>query len=276
MATTLGFDVSTYQHGLDVSKAPRAEFLVSRCTRGTDYKDPTYDTFRAQATQQGKLFAAYHFLYDGYPSVQAQNWAKAVGDLRIPCVIDVERSTAGGNPNLGLAQRFASSVLEKGGKPGFLYLPRWYWTSLDSPDLTWWEKQGWRLWASEYTLGYTKGTLGALWRKIDPAKHFQPYGGMTPTLWQFTSSAQVSGYSANTVDGNAFMGTRAELAATGGFYDFGVRKAPQVVDRPVNKPKRKTHADIILEHAKRGVAVNTGPRQTVFLAIQKQAERLIK
>jgi hypothetical protein len=51
----------------------------------------------------------------------------------------------------------------------------------------------------------------------DTSEAWEPYGGVTPSLWQFTSKAVVPGAS-TTTDVNAFRGTVAELAAllTGG------------------------------------------------------------
>ena len=83
------------------------------------------------------------------------------------------------------------------------YIPRWYWQQIGSPDLT--GVPG--LIASSYVGG--TGYASSLYPG-DNSAYWAPYGGVTPALLQFTSTAQIGSLS---VDCNAFDGTLDQLIA---------------------------------------------------------------
>jgi hypothetical protein len=267
MATvTLGADVSTYQTGLTVPElvAAGVKFLAARATRGTDYADPAYPGFRAGAEKAGLLFSPYHFLYAGEPVKQARHIAAVVKDKRLPITLDLEKSTKGGRPTLQLAAAVRAELHDLGFRVGALYYPRWYWADSGQPSLL-----TWRTWQSAYTLGYKKGALRALYAPALAAADTSPwqaYGGVGPALWQFSSSIQVPGFTANTVDGDAFRGTRTRLASLDLFYDYA---APP--------PPRHPQAVQILDLARLGVQRNADDpvRKANFQRIVAIAEKLV-
>lgn len=96
--------------------------------------------------------------------------------------------------------------------PLAFYIARWVWDGyLGRPDL---RKLGGPLVSARYIMGATPGPAGDLYAGSggDTGAGWEPYGGVVPDIWQFTSSAQVLGASAFS-DVNAFRGTAAELRA---------------------------------------------------------------
>ena len=87
---------------------------------------------------------------------------------------------------------FVKAYRALGGTCHLVYLPRWYWLTMGSPDLTPLVDAGLHLVASEYRpLGY-----GPLWPST--------YGHMNPEEWQYTDALP---YGGGSVDFNAYKGT---------------------------------------------------------------------
>jgi len=82
-----------------------------------------------------------------------------------------------------------------GGRVWGVYFPRWYWGQVGG-DLGRVTAAGGVVIASEY-------------RSFDDNNWPAPYGGVTPPIWQYTSSYNLNG---TLVDYNAFKGTASQLA----------------------------------------------------------------
>jgi len=180
-------DVSNWNPGFDATPYP---VLVAKATQGTSYVDHLYTNFQAQAA--GKPFCAYHWL-DTTPAVdQARHCFSVVGP-HVPLMIDDEQNVIVVQHTLD----FVAEYRRLGGTVTLEYAPHWVWQNSGSPDLRPLAAAGLSLVSSNYT---TYSDTGPGWN---------PYGGVTPAIWQYTSSP---------VDMNAFKGTIDQLAAlfTGG------------------------------------------------------------
>jgi hypothetical protein len=203
-------DVSHYQTGLSLNGA---NAVCAKATQGTGYVDPTYTTFQRQAAKLGYPFSAYHWLGTESASAQARHAFDVVGPA-VPLMIDDEQNKV----VVPHTVEFINNYRQLGGKVTMEYLPKWVWSQSGSPSLTPITNLGLALVSSNYpAIGYTENGAGWL-----------PYGGATPTFWQWTSTANFNGQK---VDMNAFKGTIDELKRVWGLS--GPEPKPQGVDMTV-------------------------------------------
>ncbi len=194
-------DVSSYQTGISFAGCVIA---MVKATEDNDYTNPDYADAQKRAASAGAYFCAYHFLHAGNGAGQA-SYAFGVVGADVPLMIDFEptynaNGTIASAPQLSDAVDFITQYRALGGKVYLLYLPHWYWQgNLDSPALTSVMSLGMLLVSSDYT-GYS-----------DTGPGWAPYGGMTPVVWQYTSTATLNGVV--NVDMNAYQGTLADFQA---------------------------------------------------------------
>jgi len=163
---------------------------IAKATEGSTYTDAAYKNNRDRTLAGGWPFAAYHYLRPGNVKAQAVHCHNVVG--QVPCMLDVERSTAG-NASYTDVLTFIDEYRRLGGVMYLVYLPHWYWQGTwHSPNLQKLKDRKMSLISSNYT---TYSDSGPGWSS---------YGGMSPKIWQFTSTP---------IDTNAFKGTQAALGA---------------------------------------------------------------
>jgi len=187
-------DISHYQAGLNLIGAPA---VIAKATEGTGYIDPSYLTFKAQATAMAVPFLAYHYLHHGDIHDQVVHAESVVG-VGQPLMLDVEIVII---DNVRLPDPTLTDVVDFmtmwAGPVSVVYLPHWFWQGVwHSPDLGLIAQHGAQLISSEYT-AYS-----------DTGPGWAPYGGMAPVIWQYTSSQAFNG---RRVDFNAYKGTVAQL-----------------------------------------------------------------
>jgi peptidoglycan hydrolase-like protein with peptidoglycan-binding domain len=193
-------DVSSYQTGISFAGCVIA---MVKATESTNYRNPDFTAAKTRAASAGAYFCAYHFLHAGNGAAQAQYAFNAVG-ANVPLMIDFEPASAGGHiisaPQISDAVAFINEYRALGGKVYLLYLPHWYWQgNLGQASLTPVIDLGMLLVSSDYT-GYS-----------DTGPGWASYGGMTPVVWQYTSTAKLNGVV--NVDMNAYKGTLADFQA---------------------------------------------------------------
>ena len=161
---------------------------IAKATEGTSFVDSRYAQNKARTLAGGWEFSAYHFLDPGNVAAQAQHAFKVVG--KTPLMLDVERSS-GGNASWADTKAFCLAYRALGGVLHLAYIPKWYWSGTwHSPSLLWLTANNIGLISSNYT---TYSDSGVGW---------SAYGGVKPSIWQFTSTP---------LDTNAFKGTQAQL-----------------------------------------------------------------
>jgi hypothetical protein len=197
MTTTFYPDISGFQRGISLAGA---DAVCIKATEGTYYANGDYARAKSNAQTHNAYPFAYHFLVtkgfngSGGPVEQARWCFQHVG--KTPVMLDVELEGSS-SPGVSAAAAFVDEFRKLGGVIHLVYLPHWYWRDhLGSPDLGPLKRRGMCLVSSEYT-GYTDGGPG-----------WTGYGGMTPEVWQFTSSRLFNGMR---VDFNAFKGTVTDL-----------------------------------------------------------------
>lgn len=181
-------DISSFQAGVSLKGA----LAVScKATQGTGYTNPDYARAEKNAAANGAFFFAYHFLMAGNGAAQAQHCFSVTG--KTPVMLDVEEDGTS-RPGVADVVAFVRTLRALGGVIHLVYLPHWYWQQIGSPPLAELPQLGLALVSSAYT-SYTDADSGTGW---------QPYGGVTPAVWQYTDALSFNGYS---VDFNAFRGT---------------------------------------------------------------------
>lgn len=180
---------------------------AEKVTEGLNYTNPDWIASKAglkQAAARGFVPLAYHFLdASGSGGAQAQHFAQRAQDLTgFGIAVDLERAPDG-SPTVAQAREYAAEARKLyPGHPVGGYAPHWYTGGADLSFFDW-------LWASEYVNG--TGDPAQLYKAV-PASWWAPYGGRSPLLLQFTSSALIAGISGK-VDCSAFPGSAAQLAA---------------------------------------------------------------
>jgi GH25 family lysozyme M1 (1,4-beta-N-acetylmuramidase) len=194
-------DVSSYQAGISFAGCVIA---MAKATENDDYINPDYAGAKVRAAGAGAYFCAYHFLHAGNGAGQASYAYGAVGS-EVPLMIDCEpaygpNGVIASAPQISDAVDFINEYRALGGKTYLLYLPHWYWQgNLGQASLASVINLGMLLVSSDYT-DYS-----------DAGPGWAPYGGMTPVIWQYTSSATLDGVT--NVDMNAYQGTLANFQA---------------------------------------------------------------
>jgi lysozyme len=200
-------DISNHKPNFDVGRAVAEGYsaVIAKASEGADYADPTFLGFMAAARAAGVPFAGY--VYQRADSTPAQH-VQVLRELGVPTdcpmIVDVEANSG----TVGLTRALVAELRAAGYRVPLVYLPRWYWQSIGSPDLTGLPP----LWSSSYPGSVQRagaamyadagGTGGSGWAG---------YGGNTVRLWQFSSTATVANY--NAIDVSAFEGDEAELRA---------------------------------------------------------------
>jgi hypothetical protein len=167
---------------------------IAKATEGTDFVDNMFASNRQLTEAGGWPFIGYHFLRHGNVQAQVTHAISVVGNGQ-PLMLDVETAVDGSVATLADVLLFMDLYAQQsgGGRVTLVYLPEWYWSGhIGSPDLTPIAQRGAALISSDYT-PYTDNGPG-----------WQPYGGMTPVLWQWTSTP---------LDTNAYKGTQDQLRA---------------------------------------------------------------
>jgi GH25 family lysozyme M1 (1,4-beta-N-acetylmuramidase) len=204
---TLHFpDVYSGQAGISFTGAPA---VIVKATQGTGYVNPDFAPAKGRAAAAGAYLMAYHFLEAGSGGFQATHCHATAG--AVPLMLDWEEEGAS-QPGVADAVAFIDSYRKLGSICYLLYLPHWYWQKIGSPSLAPLISRGMLLVSSNYT---TYSDTGPGWAA---------YGGMTPVIWQYTSTATFNGR--HPVDFNAFKGTVAELRSLATTGKKAVVQAP--------------------------------------------------
>lgn len=209
MAITFGLDISHHQDlALSLAQCRRdgCEFVFLKATEGASFTDSEFVQNLAEARAAGMLVAAYVFVRQNATPAQHVARTRSVVPLDVPLILDIELPLSGAPPTKAHSEACLNAYRAAGYKVPLSYIPKWFWRDhWRSPNLAGWPP----LWSSRYPDNVV-GTLADEWADV-PAHYWDGYGGLPVAVLQFTSSARIAGH--QSLDANAFRGTRAELAA---------------------------------------------------------------
>lgn len=200
-----GLDISDYQPDFDLQRARNEgfEFVILKSTEGANWQSAWFRRHLDRARAAGLLVAAYHYVRAGDAQAQVNNIVGIV-PKDVPLILDIE---AGGG-DLGLAWDLTNRLRANGYRLPLLYLPRWYWQQIGSPDMSGLPP----LWFSSYPFdraGYASAVYDRQRSFLD--RQWGGYGGLGVEILQFSDEGNVAGRSP--IDVNAYRGTREQLAA---------------------------------------------------------------
>jgi Glycosyl hydrolases family 25/Putative peptidoglycan binding domain len=196
-------DIASYQQGLvPAALVPSCAALEIKVTEGSSYVDPDYAAWLPAAKAAGLLVIAYHYL-DTSPAAAQAAWLKShIVDTTLPIMLDVENGT------LANALDVSDAMTALGLRPKLFYFAHSYWQTQGEPDLAApLGSRGLSLINASYPSN-ASGSPVALYPG-DSGSGWDPYGGVTPALWQYTDAGDEDGQH---VDVNAYRGTAAALA----------------------------------------------------------------
>lgn len=212
--TLFGLDISEHQRGIDLPTAAREgiDFCLIRACDG-DYADPLCTQFLSQAKRAGLTVGAYWFLRA--PSEGSTLAAQAAVVERqlarhpeAAVWLDVESLDSRGKPTLCDVDVVAAAgeLRDRGLQVGGAYCSPAYWARMAGNNRAIAAECG-ALWLAHHGKNPAGGP-----REAYPGDSAAPWslhlGGLRASLWQFTSRAQIAGY---TVDANAFRGNTGDL-----------------------------------------------------------------
>jgi lysozyme len=224
MTVIFGLDCASFQGHVNWARVDgECAFGFEKVTEGTSYVNPYWAAAKPAMEARRKdtwfLVGAYMFLDASNGAAQADHFAAVAGNLDGWAIaIDVEARGA------TIAEAKAAVTRLRHHYPHHKiigYIPHWFWGTQDTTFVD-------VLWASDYVAG--SGAPEALYPHV-PAASWDGYGGRSPALLQFTSSAFVPGV-AGKVDCSAFRGDQAALRATLG---VPAPSTPQPPPKPVPK-----------------------------------------
>lgn len=212
-----GLDISHHQGaGFPLARA-RAEgfdFAFFKATEGAGFVDRQFAANLAAGRAAGMLVAAYHYQRgDVSAAAQVAHIQRHV-PRDVPIVLDVEAN--GGDARL--TRDLNARLNAAGYRTPLLYLPKWYWQQIGSPDLRGLPP----LWFSRYP-DNRGGSASQIYGRV-PASYWNGYGGLGVEVLQFSSSATVAGRTP--IDVNAYRGSREQLAALFGGAPGAAPTAP--------------------------------------------------
>lgn len=198
----LGVDLSHHKSGgsLRTLKEQGYSFVLLKATEGDDFIDPSFTEYLSQAREFELPVAAYHYVRSNATMESQVALIARIVPRDVPIILDVE-ANSGSKTQLWLDM--IKALKNHGYAVPLFYLPRWYWESINQPDLSGFPP----LWGSHYVGG--KGYGSELFQQVKPT-FWNGYGSNFIGMLQFTSSATVDGLPP-LIDVSAFVGSTEDL-----------------------------------------------------------------
>lgn len=208
-----GIDISSWQSGISIASVP-SDFVIVKATEGTGYISPSFYDQANQTLDSGKLLGIYHFAGTGSAYDEADFFVDSSQDFIDNAALFLDYEADALNNGSEWAYYFLSRVQERTGHLPGVYMSK---TVCNSQDWTWCVDAGYPLWVAQYASNNSMGYVD------DPWTDGSGYGAWdSPTLFQYTSSGNLDGYSGN-LDLNLFYGDRdywIQLFCGGNAMDF--------------------------------------------------------
>jgi hypothetical protein len=175
--------------------------MCHKVSEGNYYQDPFWGPCLQWCIENNFPVIGYHYVTTNDPAQQAQTFVANNGGAN--GMTDWEAN--GGNVN-NLAA-VVNALNDAGVEVQLGYSPQWYWNEVGGGSLVGLANA---LVSSAYPAG--GGYASTIYANGggDTGEGWNAYGGVTPTVWQFTDRANIAGIN---VDCNAFRGSTDELAA---------------------------------------------------------------
>lgn len=169
-----------------------------KVSEGDYYTDRYWPVFRDFCAANSIPFIGYHYVTGDNAASQAQLYVNNGGSRNV--MLDIEANSGDMNNVWNVVNAFN----DKGINVQLVYLPKWYWGQIGSPDLSALAGNQILLVSSSYPGG--SGFASSIYAAAggDGGQGWASYGGCAPAAWQFSDKASIAGLN---VDVNAFRGT---------------------------------------------------------------------
>lgn len=121
-------DISHWQGKIDFAKVRQSgvDAVFIKATQGDNYHDPQWSSYAFWASQNGLLFAPYHFMTDESVKAQFENIMRIVnpGD-GAPIMLDFEDNPAGGTADADLVAKLGQMLEGVTGRKPLIYCGRY-------------------------------------------------------------------------------------------------------------------------------------------------------
>ena len=183
-----GIDISHWQRGIDLA-AVDCDFVIFKATQGTNYIDPCFQKFYAQAMSLGKKIGLYHYYGSGESEAQAEHFLQTVRSYigKAVLILDWEVDQ---NPDFkkgpALPKRFLDYVLAKTGVHPLIYMSKSVCREYDWTEVV---KGNYGLWMAQYANKKPTGYQDKPWTDSKGLGAFKSYA-----IHQYTSNGHIDGY----------------------------------------------------------------------------------
>lgn len=205
-----GIDIAAYQSNISIGKLTTTDFVIIKATQGTSYTNEYFVKHMDAAIKAGKRVGAYHYANGVGAEEEAKHFLSVVKPYlgKIVLALDWETgsSSAAKNSqfnNISYAKQWLDYVKAQTGISPVIYMSESVAAGKDWSSIA----KDYKLWGAQYP-NYTatdyksnpwmSGGWGA-W-------------GSKPTIFQYTSSGHITGYSAN-LDLDLFYGSGSDWDA---------------------------------------------------------------
>ncbi|MGZ4662775.1 MAG: GH25 family lysozyme [Arthrobacter sp.] len=159
--------------------------VCHKVSEGATYQDPYWRVCRDWCEHNNLSWLGYHYVTTDDPAAQADNFTANYGGGNV--MLDVEQHSGDIAHFWAVVQAFNNA----GVNVSLAYLPHWYWEEIGSPDLSPLAANGISLVSSAYP-GGSGSSASDLYSQAGN-EGWSPYGGATPSAWQFTDKAVIAG-----------------------------------------------------------------------------------
>lgn len=213
MTETLnGVDISSHQKGINVGKEGiPADFVISKVTGGTQYKNSDSERALKQAEDAGKLLGVYHFAREvGFTNDDPINEAQYFLDNvqayigRAVLILDYETpiESKWTQKDVEWAKKFLNYVKEQTGIKPLIYISKNHTREVDWSSVA---SEGYLLWMAQYAdMNPVQGYDDDPWTDNKGVGAFKKY-----ILFQYTSTGQLPEWKGN-LDFDKFYGNKED------------------------------------------------------------------
>jgi hypothetical protein len=216
MGALLGIDVANVAQGnVDFTLAKSyVTFALAKASEGRTFVDPSFTHNVTGAKASGVIPGAYHFLRPSAGAAQCEWFLRVTGGgAGMLLALDVEVAGAGAQ----VVPFLTEFVRQAPGRRILVYSSRGLWSLSGGPaDITGFPVVGWHAGVTNGRYTSAVGALAAQWVTAGSQVAVSAFGHITTSpMVQFTDHATVPG-SSSPCDGDAWLGTLAELKALAG------------------------------------------------------------
>lgn len=183
-----GYDIASYQKGLDVSKVP-SDFVIVKATQGTGYTNPCFAGHAADTLKAGKLLGIYHYATGSSIDGEVDHFCGTVKPYigKAVLILDWESGANHSFYNAAYALQFLQSVKQGTGITPLVYMSKSVCQQFKKLPAA----ADYPLWVAQYrSMAVTHGYQAKPWAD---KKSYAPWAA--PVIHQYTSNGYLEGWS---------------------------------------------------------------------------------